>query len=92
MFFMCVCGLEIVFFALETYFVWLRTPWDMSKKGFFSDFQNFDFCDNGGHFSFFSLYKVIKICLSIYVCMFAFQPYKHSSESYEILTPYTYKL
>ncbi len=32
---------------------WLRTPWDMCKKVFFSDFQNFDFYDNGGHFDVF---------------------------------------
>ena len=35
---------------------WLRRPWDMSKKSFFSDFQNFKFYDNGGQFFFFSPY------------------------------------
>ena len=32
----------------------MKGPWDMSKKVFFSNFQNFNFCQFYGHFSFFS--------------------------------------
>ncbi len=37
-------------FSDKNLIFWLRTPWDMSKKVFFSDFQNFDFYDNRGLF------------------------------------------
>ena len=40
-------------FGARNLIFWLRTHWDMSKKVFFSDFQNFDFYDNGGHFDVF---------------------------------------
>ena len=33
----------------------------MSKKVFFSDFQNFNFCQFYGPFSFFSLYNLTKL-------------------------------
>ena len=42
-----VCARNLIF--------WLRIPWDMSKKGFYSDFQNFEFYDNGDHFDVFFL-------------------------------------
>ncbi len=38
---------QVSFFCARNLIFWLRTPWDMSKKVIFSEFQNIEVYDNG---------------------------------------------